>query len=99
MPAAARVKEAMANVPQLNATAYAGGAGLKLDSFVQSINSAGVTGGPVYTAVPIKDDAQTQQFETNYINSSTTIPYRPYTTSANDCALIIIRAIKMVIDI
>jgi branched-chain amino acid transport system substrate-binding protein len=95
MPAAANVKDAMAEVPRLNATAYVGGAGLVLDSFVQAIRSGG---GPVFAAVPIVDDSQTQQFRTNYLNAPHNVSdYRPYTASANDCALIIIQAIKMVI--
>jgi branched-chain amino acid transport system substrate-binding protein len=98
MPAAARVKEAMDELPELKATAYAGGAGLDIDSFVQSITHAGTTGGPIYTAVPVIDDAQTNQFETNYNNSSPTFSYRPYTATANDCALITIQAIKMAIE-
>lgn len=97
MPAAARVKEAMAEVSKLHNTAYAGGAGLKIDSFVQSITQAGATGGPIYAAVPVIDNTQTKQFEINYLNSSPAAPYRPYTATANDCALIIIQALKMVI--
>lgn len=87
------LRQAMANIPSLNQTAFVGGGTIVDDQFISDIGSLG--GGPVFGSTPFKDILH-GQFRIDYQNARYD-GYRPDTASAYDCALIVITAIKAVL--
>src|SRR5260370_1083689 len=93
IPGATYARQAVANIPDLNKTAFLGGGGIVEDSFATTIGRLGV--GPVFGSVPLVDTSR-RQFRTDYEAAGYT-NYRPYTAGTYDCTMIVVHAIKAVL--
>src|SRR6266568_3503816 len=86
------VRQQMRQVPALANLPFAGGDGIVTPDFASTI---GLSGGPVYGTIAVKDTVQnpaTASFKAKYLAIYSTISV--YSAAAYDCANILIQAIK-----
>ncbi len=86
------VRQQMRQVPALANLPFAGGDGIVTPDFASTI---GLSGGPVYGTIAVKDTVQnpaTASFKAKYLAIYSTI--NVYSAAAYDCANILIQAIK-----
>lgn len=94
MPDAGYVRGAMARIPGLEKTAFAGGSGIVTSSFADNITSGS---GAIFSAMPLTDPSMTeagQGFQQQFSQSYPGTKYRVYAAAAYDATNLLIQAIK-----
>jgi branched-chain amino acid transport system substrate-binding protein len=95
------VLQALSNVPQLKTVTFAGAGGTMNSNFLQAAAQLRPS-APVYVSLPIQDPPHSGtpvgiDFERNYTASGYS-NYRPYAASAYSCTMMLIQAIKTVLQ-